>query len=213
MNPRTLVCALLAIYLIACAGCGIPARSMSAEEFARRAKIETSPYDKVDYINSQKMGKYMGLNDEARYYRRTIRHKQDHSVVAHQLYAEVEYMGGRWIFYERASDNSARALSVHVLDRDVWVMGPRSTRYTEIVAIDLPSDCLGLHRTDGFSVRVSNKNGRGSIILEVFPNYIEGHLRAIAQSDARSEESVRLSQSRSLPPGLVNHDSTALGSR
>lgn len=199
MNSRTLMCALTPIAMIACAGCMIPARSISPEEFAKRVKIDTSPYDNVDYINSQQLSKYLGLNSEVRWHLRTIRHKRGHSIVAHQLCAKIQYTLDRWIFYEQASDNEARMLSVHVLDRDVWVMGPRSTQFTEVVAIDLPDDYLKVHRTDGFSVRVSNKNGGGSIVIELLPNYVEGHLYALTQPDASSPKAVGQSRIGNLP--------------
>ena len=96
--------------------------------------------------------------------------------MSHDLYVIV-YYPGHFIYYTRASDDSAETLNVtHIAHSG------NSWATQEQIAIKLTDDYLRAKAATGFTVRVSAQNGSGAMVVEVPGSYIRGHLLALAEN-------------------------------
>lgn len=101
---------------------------------------------------------------------------RDTKTVAHQLYVEINYIGG-WRWYSIAANDNAETMPVVKIASQVGSCLGGCIMY-ETVGIELPTALLRARATTGFQVKLTAQSG-DTLVLDVKPNMIGPQLQAI----------------------------------
>ena len=87
------------------------------------------------------------------------------------------YTGTGWVFYETASMEGGQNLKLQDIDRQALACSRGTCTYKETTHAQLPVGYLESVAKSGFQLRYNAK--RGSTVVTVPPNYIQGFLAAV----------------------------------
>lgn len=157
-------------------GCGKSITEYTAVEISQKVVAEKDPYSSIQKYVGMSVGGYEYMVGSTYYKVRSF--KTGDLPITHQIYVTIEY-GDDWQYFNSANFLGGEPLEIDVISRDVLYCNSYGCNFKEIIGIDVPDERFRKFATTGMNIKLYAKSGHTRVI-NVTPNYIQGHLTAIA---------------------------------